>query len=99
VALDATAVRLIGLDPRTSRHMVLANQAGLGHLDARLINVDADCSMVAHGFKPARRDWAIKMLNGVSRSKFLTRHLLLNDGVFYPLRRMVVRVRALRAES
>jgi uncharacterized protein (DUF362 family) len=99
VALDATAVRLIGLDPRTSRHMVLANQAGLGHLDAHSIDVDADCSIVAPGFKPARRDWAIKMLNGVSRSKFLTRHLLLNDGVFYPLRRMVVRVRALRAES
>jgi len=50
-------------------------------------------------FKPARRDWAINLLNLISRSGFLTRHLLLNDRVFYPVRRMVIFLRSLRADA
>ena len=32
------------------------------------------------------QDWPIKMLNLLSRSRFLTRHLLLNDTIFFPAR-------------
>ena len=42
---------------------------------------------------PAQMDWAIKLLNLLSRSKFITNNLILNDSIFYPVRRMVVALR------
>ena len=43
--------------------------------------------------EPAIEDWAIKLMNRVSRSPFLTRNLLLKDGIFYPIRRAVNTIR------
>jgi len=93
VALDATGMRLIGLDPLASRHVVHAEAIGLGHLDAAKVAVDGPFAEVATDAEPAAEDWAIKLMNRVSRSPFLTRNLLLNDGIFYPIRRAVNAVR------
>ena len=41
-------------------------------------------------------DWAIKLMNRVACSPFLTKNFLLNDRVFYPVRRVVTLLRGLR---
>jgi uncharacterized protein (DUF362 family) len=93
VALDATGMRLIGLDPVTSKHVVHAEKIGLGTLQGDRILVDGPFAELTTRVEPAIEDWAIKLMNRVSRSQFLTRNLLLNDGVFYPIRRCVNGVR------
>jgi uncharacterized protein (DUF362 family) len=93
VALDATGMRLIGLDPLTSRHVVHAETIGLGTCLSEKIAVDGPFAELARTVEPAVEDWAIKLMNRVSRSPFLTRNLLLNDGIFYPIRRAVNAVR------
>lgn len=89
VAVDATGMRLIGLDPLTSQHVVHAQKIGLGTLEAKQIRVDGPFDELKTRVQPAVEDWAIKLMNRISRSPFLTRNLMLNDGVFYPIRRMV----------
>ena len=93
VALDATGMRLLGLDPITSQHVVHAESIGLGTLQPERIAVDGPFAEVAIVADPAIEDWAIKLMNRVSQSPFLTRNLLRNDGIFYPIRRMVNAVR------
>jgi uncharacterized protein (DUF362 family) len=93
VALDATGMRLLGLEPLTSQHVVHAQKIGLGELAAEKLAVDGPFAEVATRADPAIEDWAIKLMNRVSRSPFLTRNLLLNDGIFYPIRRAVNAVR------
>jgi uncharacterized protein (DUF362 family) len=95
VALDATAMRLIGLEPRISQHVVHAQQLGLGTLGEEEIEVDGPFAEVMTRVEPAQEDWAIKLLNLVAKSGFLTKHLLLNDGIFYPIRRGVTLLRRL----
>jgi uncharacterized protein (DUF362 family) len=94
VALDATGMRLIGLEPVTSRHLVHGQQIGLGTLSEEQIVVDGPFAELQTDVEPAREDWAIKMMNRLSRSPFLTRHLLLNDNLFYPARRAVMLLRS-----
>lgn len=89
VALDATGMRLIGLEPSTSQHVMHAEKIGLGTASESNITVDGPFAEVATKADPAVEDWAIKLMNRVSRSPFLTRNLLLNDGLFYPIRRAV----------
>jgi uncharacterized protein (DUF362 family) len=93
VALDATGMRLIGLDPRRSRHVVHAHRIGLGAMAEREVAVDGPFAELKTTVEPAVEDWAIKLMNVVSKSQFLTKNLLLNDGVFYPIRRAVMVVR------
>lgn len=93
VALDATGMRLIGLDPLTSQHLVHAENIGLGRLTAEQITVDGPFAEISVTAEPAVEDWAIKLMNRVSRSPLLARNLLLNDGVFYPIRRVVKVIR------
>jgi uncharacterized protein (DUF362 family) len=93
VALDATGMRLIGLDPDTCRHAVAAERLGLGVLAAPAIDVDGPFGELRTVVEPAAEDWAIKVMNRVSTSPFLTKHFLLNDGVFYPVRRLVTLAR------
>jgi uncharacterized protein (DUF362 family) len=95
VALDATAMRLIGLDPFTSRHVVHAHRIGIGQVAEGAIAVDGLFGELRTTVEPAAEDWAIKVMNKVSKSSFLTKHLLLNDGVFYPVRRAVTLLRRL----
>ena len=89
VALDATAMRLIGLKPETSRHLVHAARIGLGSLSEAQISVDGPFAEIQTTVEPAIEDWAIKLMNQVARSPFITRHFLLNDRFFYPVRRAV----------
>jgi uncharacterized protein (DUF362 family) len=83
VALDATGMRLI----------VHANRIGLGALAAGEIDVDGPFDQLRTTVQPAVEDWAIKLMNVVAKSQFLTKNLLLNDGVFYPVRRVVMTTR------
>jgi uncharacterized protein (DUF362 family) len=89
VALDATAMRLIGLDPKRARHVVHARDIGLGTLSEDEIEVDGPFAELRTRVEPAVEDWAIKTLNWVAKSQWLTKNLLLNDGVFYPVRAVV----------
>jgi len=99
VALDATAMRLIGLDPRRSRHVVHAHRIGLGVMREGEIVVDGPFAELQTTVQPGVEDWAIKVMNLVSKSQFLTKNLLLNDGVFYPVRRLVMSLRRLSARD
>jgi uncharacterized protein (DUF362 family) len=89
VALDATSMRLIGLQPARCRHAVYAGRLGLGAWAARDIAVDGPFDDVRTTVEPAVEDWAIKLMNRVAASPRLAKYLLLNDGVFYPVRRLV----------
>jgi uncharacterized protein (DUF362 family) len=93
VALDATGMRLIGLEPLTSRHVVHAQKIGLGVLAGEQIGVDGPFGELKTTVEPAAEDWAIKLMNRLARSPFLTRHLLLNDALFFPVRRAVMLAR------
>jgi len=93
VALDATGMRLIGLEPMTSKHLVHAQDIGLGTLREEEIAVEGPFAELRTIAEPAVEDWAIKMMNRVARSPFLTKYFLLNDGLFYPVRRTVSFVR------
>src|SRR5258708_39342103 len=53
VALDATAMRLIGLEPLTSAHLVHAQTIELGTLDADQIRVDGPLADVKTNVRPA----------------------------------------------
>lgn len=95
VALDATAMRLIGLEPLTAHHLIHAQQLGLGNFAAGVIEVDGPFDELRTVVEPAVEDWAIRVMNRLARSPWLTRHLLLNDRIFYPARGAVKALRQL----
>ena len=78
-------MRLIGLEPATSRHVVHAEKIGLGALSEEKIAVDGPFAELQTKVEPAFEDWAIKLMNRIARSPFLTKHFLLNDRIFYPV--------------
>ncbi len=86
VALDATAMRLGGLDPYRSAVAMLAAREGVGHLDEKDIEVTSPVSLPVRRLRPAEMDWAMRLLDMVSSSRFLTPHVILNDTLFYPAR-------------
>jgi uncharacterized protein (DUF362 family) len=96
VALDATAMRLVGLDPYTSKHVVLAAREGLGKIDQKDIAVDGPFGEYETRFLPAEKDLPIRALGWISRSKFLTEKLILNPESFYPLRSGAMAFREVR---
>jgi uncharacterized protein (DUF362 family) len=93
VAVDATGMRLIGLDPYSSGHVRLAAERGIGVIAAEDIEIDGDLEKHRLTIEPAAQDWAIKLLNLFSRSEFITKNLIMNDRLFYPIRRVVVNLR------
>jgi uncharacterized protein (DUF362 family) len=86
VALDATAMRLIGLDPARSTHVVLTAQAGLGRSEPEEIEVDGDWARHACRFEPAILDKAIAAMNYMSRYRWFVKYMLEKDYIFYPVR-------------
>jgi len=96
VAVDATAMRLVGLNPYDSRHIVLAAREGLGKIDEQDIVVDGPFEAYKTNFLPAEKDLPIRMLGWISRSKFLTEKLILNPESFYPLRSGAMAFRGVR---
>ena len=89
VALDATAMRLVGIDPYQARHLVLASQKGLGQIDADKIEIDGDFEKHRTRFEPAHLDWAVGAMNYMSRYRWFTYNILLPDSIFQPMRRSV----------
>jgi uncharacterized protein (DUF362 family) len=89
VALDAAAMRLVGLDPHLSRHILLATQAGLGRLEAEDIDLDGDWAGHSTRFEPAILDIAQAAMNYMTRYRWFVRGMLENDYIFYPVRRAV----------
>lgn len=81
VALDAAAIRLVGLDPRRAKHLVLAAEKGLGRFSENEIdlcgNVDGDLSI-----EPARLEHSVRLMNFLTRYPFFTYRILLNDRIF-----------------
>ncbi|MCK5407829.1 MAG: hypothetical protein KAJ37_10255, partial [Candidatus Krumholzibacteria bacterium] len=96
VALDSTAMRLVGLDPYTSEHVVLASQEGVGQIDEVRISIDGEFEKYKTEFEPAEKDFPIRLLGYISHSKFLTERLILNPEAFYPLRKVAVSFRSVR---
>jgi hypothetical protein len=89
-------MRLVGLDPYTSGHVVMAAQQGLGRIDEADIRVDGDFDTYKVNFVPAEKDFPIRLLGYISHSKFLTERLILNPEAFYPLRTVAVNFRTVR---
>jgi uncharacterized protein (DUF362 family) len=96
VAVDATAMRLVGIDPMTSKHVRLAAEDGLGNIDQSDIDIDGDFEAHRITFEPAEKDLPIKILGLISHSKFLTNKLILNPESFYPLRSAAMVFRDMR---
>ncbi len=89
VALDAAAMRLVGLDPQRARHLQLAAKDGLGSVDARQIAIDGDWEGHATRFEPAILDQAIRAMNFMSRYRWFVKYALEQDRIFYPVRSFV----------
>jgi len=89
VALDATAMRLVGLDPSKCRHVVLAFEAGEGMFHENEITVDSDVECDWADFEPARLDWAVAWMNRLTKYAWFREHVLGVDAIFYPTKRLV----------
>ena len=89
VALDATAMRLVGLEPGRARHVVLAAEQALGRMREEEIEVDGDWQRHATQFEPAVLDNAVAAMNYMSRYRWFVRYALEKDYIFYPVRALV----------
>jgi uncharacterized protein (DUF362 family) len=89
VALDATAMRLVGLEPERARHVALTARQGLGRMAVGEIDVDGDLAGLGAAFEPAVLDRAVAAMNYMSRYRWFVKHLLERDSVFYPIRACV----------
>ena len=95
VALDATAMRLVGLDPLKSRHVVVAAQQGLGTIAAEDIAVDGEWDRHATTFTPPPRDFANRAMFFATQYPWFVKHVLANDRLYFPVRDAVKFVRRL----
>ena len=93
VALDATAMRLVGLDPRQCRHLLMTAEKGLGHFEQEAIAVDGDWERHATRFEPAILDKAIAAMDYMSRYRWFVKYMLEKNFVFYPIRALVQMLR------
>jgi hypothetical protein len=82
VALDATAARLVGLEPALCRHLVMAHEAGLGVFDEKEIVLDADITPDWEPFEAAKTDWAIAGMNSMTKYPFFRKYFLEVEPVF-----------------
>jgi uncharacterized protein (DUF362 family) len=89
VALDCTAMRLVGLDPKRARHMMLAAQQGLGCFEESQIEVEGDWERCRTRFEPPPRDFANTIMFYLTGYDWFTKHILANDPVYYPVARTV----------
>jgi uncharacterized protein (DUF362 family) len=89
VALDATAMRLVGLEPKRARHVLMAAEAQLGHVDSSAIAVDGDWTRHRTQFEPAVLDSAQAAMNYLTRYRWFVKFALENDYIFRPGRSLV----------
>lgn len=95
VAVDAVSMRLIHLDPYSSEHVRMAAERGIGRIAEDEIEIEGDFEKYSVEVEPAREDWAIKLLNLLSRSEFVTKYFIMNNHTFYPVRKAVIVLRRL----
>ena len=95
VALDVTAMRIVGLDSTKCRHVALAGQLRLGVCNPSEIRVDTDEPLAEAEFIEGEPDPFTKTLELFSRSRWFVHHILLNDPLFFALRRRVINLRNL----
>jgi uncharacterized protein (DUF362 family) len=89
VALDATGMRLAGLDPLRCQHLMLTAEKGLGQWRQEAISVDGDFVRHATQFEPAILDKAIAAMDYMSRYRWFVKYMLEKNFVFYPFRAAV----------
>jgi len=89
VALDATAMRLIGLTPTKCSHIVKAYQNGLGKFHENDIIVDSDIKTNWAPFVEAHLDWAVDWMNRLTRFRWYRKYLLEVDWIFYPTKILI----------
>ncbi len=97
VALDASAMRLVGLEPRRARHVALAAEDGLGEIDEDKIEWDGDWQKFRVQFEPAPKDrvnWAMFQL---SRYSWFVDGVIGNDRVYNACRALVQTLRKVGA--
>ena len=95
VALDATAIRLAGLDPKRCRHLLLTAGKQLGSFGPEGIEVDGDWTRHTAEFEPAILDKAIAAMDYMTRYRWFVRYMLEKDFIFYPIRAVVQVLRKL----
>jgi hypothetical protein len=86
VALDASAMRLVCLDPVKARHVKLAYQQGLGEWREDHIALDGEFDRHRTAFVPARYDIVLRGMDFLSPQKWFTYGILLNPRLFASLR-------------
>jgi uncharacterized protein (DUF362 family) len=89
VALDATAMRLVGLDPTKCRHVMLAAERGQGAFWEDGILVNSDVQRSWSDFEPAKLDWAVDWMNRLTKYRWFRDYILGVDAIFYPTKRIV----------
>lgn len=89
VALDTTAMRIAGLKPEKCQHIYNAYKAGLGKFKEEDIEVDSN---VEHTWKPfieAKLDWAVNLMNRLTKYSFFRKYILGVNWIFYPAKIVV----------
>ena len=89
VALDSTAMRLVGLDPKRARHVMLAAEEDLGHCEESQIEVEGDWDRCRTRFEPPPRDFANTAVFYLTPHDLFTKHILANDRIYYPIAKTV----------
>ena len=89
VALDATAMRIVGLDPLKARHVVMAYEAKQGNFKEEEIEVDINFTPEWKPFVPAHLDWAVRGMNYFTRYRWFRDYMLSVDWIFYPVKYIV----------
>jgi len=81
VALDVSAMRLVGLDPRNARHVVMAAERGLGSFASEDILLSGE-KVLQLRLEPAKLERTVRMMNSLTRYPFFTKYILLNNTIF-----------------
>ncbi len=89
VALDATAMRLVGLDPQKARHVTLAYEFKQGNFKEEEIELDMNFVRDWTDFKPAELDWAVRAMNYMTRYRWFRDYILSVNWIFYPTKWLV----------
>ena len=93
VALDVSAMRLVGLDPQRCRHVMLAAKQGLGRTKPEEIEIDGDWGRFATKFEAPPVDVANRAMFYLGRYPWFVKNILANDKLYYPVANFVKMLR------
>jgi len=89
VALDATAMRIVGLTPEKARHVFMAYKEKQGAFTSSEIDLDMDFEKYWDDFLPAKLDWAVALMNRMTKYRWFREYVLSVDAIFYPTKKIV----------